>query len=90
MCYTCFMEIVDGGSYEEQREYDTIEQVIENLEQELNLIQTEMEQCGSDYVKLQTLTDRQQETSARLEERMERWAELTEMAETMQKHGGNQ
>lgn len=77
-------------SYKEQREYDTIEQVIENLEQELNLIQTEMEQCGSDYVKLQTLTDRQQETSARLEERMERWAELTEMAEAMQKHGGNQ
>ncbi|MFR4008615.1 MAG: ABC transporter C-terminal domain-containing protein [Christensenellales bacterium] len=64
--------------------------MIENLEQELNLIQTEMEQCGSDYVKLQTLTDRQQETSARLEERMERWAELTEMAEAMQKHGGNQ
>lgn len=77
-------------SYKEQREYDTIEQVIENLEQELILIQTEMEQCGSDYVKLQTLTDRQQETSARLEERMERWAELTEMAETMQKYGGNQ
>lgn len=77
-------------SYKEQREYDTIEQVIENLEQELNLIQTEMEQCGSDYVKLQTLTDRQQETSARLEERMERWAELTEMAEAMKKHGGNQ
>ena len=64
--------------------------MIENLEQELILIQTEMEQCGSDYVKLQTLTDRQQETSARLEERMERWAELTEMAEAMQKHGGNQ
>ena len=68
----------------------SLERLIENLEQELNLIQTEMEQCGSDYVKLQTLTDRQQETSARLEERMERWAELTEMAEAMQKHGGNQ
>jgi ATP-binding cassette subfamily F protein uup len=40
-----------------------------------------MEGCGSDYVRLQELTARQAELSARLEERTERWMYLTELKE---------
>ena len=41
----------------------------------------EQETCGSDYVKLQQLQDRQAELEAQLEEKTERWMYLTELKE---------
>ena len=40
-----------------------------------------MAACGSDYVKLQELTEEQAREKAALEEKMERWVYLTELAE---------
>ena len=40
-----------------------------------------MSACGSDYVRLQELTQRQDELNARLEERTERWMYLNELKE---------
>lgn len=68
-------------TFKEQREYDTIEADIAALEDRVSALEGEMTACGSDYVKLQELTQAQEEAKAALEEKMERWLYLTDLAE---------
>ena len=68
-------------TFKEQREYDTIEADIAALEEAIAAREGEMTACGSDYVKLQELTQAQEEAKAALEEKMERWLYLTDLAE---------
>ena len=68
-------------SYKEQREYGTIEADIAALEGELAAVRAAQEEKASDYVALQDLQARQEELEARLEEKMERWLYLTDLAE---------
>ena len=68
-------------TFKEQREFDTIEEDIAALEDRLGQLEGEMSASGSDYVKLQELTDEQSEVSALLEEKMDRWVYLTDLAE---------
>ena len=68
-------------SYKEQKEFDTIEDDIADLEQKLADLDTQMAACGSDYVKLQDLTKEQDAAKAALDEKMERWMYLTDLAE---------
>lgn len=70
-------------SYHEQREYDTIEQEIETLEKDLEEVNQQIESAGSDYLRLQELTEQQQALEMQIEQKMDRWAELEEMAEHM-------
>ena len=68
-------------TYKEQREFDTIEDDIAALETSIGALEAQMAACGSDYVKLQELTEEQAREKAALEEKMERWVYLTELAE---------
>ena len=68
-------------SYKEQKEFDTIEDDIAALEQKIADLDTQMAACGSDYVKLQNLTKEQDAAKAALDEKMERWMYLTDLAE---------
>ena len=68
-------------TFKEQREFDTIEEDIAALEDRLGQLEGEMSAAGSDYVKLQELTDEQSEVSALLEEKIDRWVYLTDLAE---------
>ena len=68
-------------TFKEQREFDTIEADIAALEDRLDQLEGEMSAAGSDYVKLQELTDEQGRVSAMLEEKMDRWVYLTDLAE---------
>lgn len=68
-------------TFKEQREYDTIEADIAALEDQVASLEREMTACGSDYVKLQELTQAQEEAKTALEEKMERWLYLTDLAE---------
>ena len=68
-------------TFKEQREFETIEDDIAALENRLSELDGEMSAAGSDYVKLQELTEEQTALNARLEERMERWVYLTDLAE---------
>ena len=68
-------------TFKEQREYDTIEADIAALEARIAQREGEMLACGSDYGKLQELTKDQQADQAALEEKMERWLYLTDLAE---------
>lgn len=68
-------------SYKEEREFATIDSEIANLEEEIESCCQEQEFCGSDYVKLQKLQERQNELENQLELKMERWVYLTELKE---------
>lgn len=67
-------------TYKEQKEYEVIEDEIEKLEARLEEIDLEMEKSASDFVKLNELTKEKTETEKLLEEKMDRWAYLEELA----------
>ena len=68
-------------TYKEQREFETIEGDIAELEQQIADCEAAQSACGSDYVKLQELTERQTALEAALEEKMDRWVYLTDLKE---------
>lgn len=68
-------------TFQEQREFDTIDADLATLEKELSDAEKQMTACGSDYVKLQELTARQEQLKIRLEEKTERWVYLNERKE---------
>ena len=70
-------------AFNEQKEFDTIEEDITALEERLSAIDDEMGQNGSDFVKLRELTEEKEEKEALLDEKMERWEYLTEIFEEM-------
>ena len=68
-------------SYNEQREFDMIDSAIADLEQQLAACKQEQEACGSDYVRLQALTDEQERLTAELDAKTERWVYLNDLKE---------
>ena len=72
-------------SFKEQREYDTIDDDIAALEQEIADTDALIMKNTSDYVKLQELTEKKTELETALEEKMERWVYLTDLAERIEK-----
>ncbi|MBA9086310.1 ATP-binding cassette subfamily F protein uup [Fontibacillus solani] len=72
-------------SYNEQREYEAIDGLVEAAEQRLSGIADAMEAAVSDAVRLQELMKEQQEAEAELERLMDRWAYLNELAEKIEK-----
>ncbi len=68
-------------SYKEEREFAVIDDEIAALEESIAQCQEEQNTCGSDYVKLQTLQEKQAELESQLEHKMERWVYLTELKE---------
>ena len=72
-------------SFKEQREYDTIDDDIEKLEQDIVDTEKEIASNTSDYVKLQELSDRKELLEQELSEKMERWVYLNDLAERIAK-----
>ncbi|MBF8982075.1 ABC-F family ATP-binding cassette domain-containing protein [Lutibacter sp. B2] len=68
-------------TFKEQREYEQIDGQIEELENKLEELGTKINECTSDFEKLQSLTDQQNKAEQELEEKMQRWAYLNEIAE---------
>lgn len=68
-------------SYKEQREYDTIESEVSELEDKISNLEKEIESNATDFVKLGELTKEKEQAEALLEEKMDRWVYLEELAE---------
>ena len=66
-------------SYQEQKDWETIEDTIADLESQLESIEDEMSKCATDFVQLNELAQKKTEVENSLEERMERWRFLTEL-----------
>lgn len=68
-------------SYNEQREFATIEDDIEAVESRLEAITEELNETGSDFEKAQKLMEEETSLNERLEYLIERWTYLTELSE---------
>lgn len=68
-------------SYKEQREYESIEDEIAVLEEKIEKLENAMAENASDFVKLNELAKDKEGAEQLLEEKMERWMYLQELAE---------
>ena len=68
-------------SYKEQREFETIDDDIAALEKQIAQVQAEQAAKATDYVALQEIQEKQSQLEAALEEKMERWVYLNDLAE---------
>lgn len=72
-------------SYKEQKEWEGIEDKIMQLEEDISNIQQEITNAGSDFAKVQPLYEKEQSLTTELEQTMERWEELSELVEQIEK-----
>ncbi len=75
-------------SFKEQREFDTIDRDIADLEARLAACEGEIAANVSDYVKLQALAEQKQALEAELEHKTERWVYLNDLAERIEAERG--
>ena len=74
-------------SYKEQREYETIDADIAAQEEKLESVERQIEANATNSVKLKELMEEQERTNALLEEKMERWVYLNDLAEKIAEQG---
>ncbi|ACF14313.1 ABC transporter-related protein [Chloroherpeton thalassium ATCC 35110] len=67
-------------SYKEKRELEQLEKDIAAAEERQSEIETALGEVGSDFEKMQALTEELHQLTETLEQKMERWAELAELA----------
>jgi len=75
-------------TYQEQKDWDVIESEIETLEEKIADTEVRIEKAASDFVKLRELMAEKDKLEAKLEERMERWMYLQELAERIAAENG--
>lgn len=68
-------------SYKEQKEYETIDADIAALEEKLTALEADIAGAATDYSRLTALMEQKEQTEAALEEKMERWVYLNDLAE---------
>ncbi len=68
-------------TYQEQKEYETIDEDIAQLEERIETVEQEMATVASQYTKLQELAEEKESLEKQLEEKMERWVYLNDLAE---------
>jgi len=71
-------------SYKEQREYETIDDDIAKLEETIEKLDREMVKNATNSVKLSELMKEKEETQTALEEKMDRWVYLNDLAEQIE------
>lgn len=67
-------------TYQEQRDYETIESEIAALEEKIDLLEKEMATVSTDFVKLNQIVTEKEVAEKLLEEKMERWMYLEDLA----------
>ncbi len=68
-------------TYKEQKEYETIDDDIAALESDIERIDSKMTECATDYGKLNDLSKEKAEKEKQLDEKMDRWVYLNDLAE---------
>ena len=74
-------------SYKEQREYETIDGAIQELEEEMERLDREIAANATNSMRLSQLMEEKEQQEAKLEEKMERWVYLQELAEKIMETG---
>lgn len=68
-------------TWQEQKDYETIETVIAGIEEKIAGLEKQIELSATDFVKLNKLTQEKEEQEALLEEKMERFLYLSDLAD---------
>lgn len=71
-------------TYSEQKEYETIEDEIANLEARLLKCEEQINEAATQYARLAELAAKKEKLAAALSERMDRWVYLSELAERIE------
>ena len=66
-------------TYQEQKEFESIDDIIMNLEEKLENLDLEMEKFATDFIKLNNLVNEKENTESLLEEKMDRWMYLEDL-----------
>ena len=74
-------------TFQEQRDYETIEQTVAELEGTLKELEEKIAAAATDYALLESLIKEKEATEALLEEKMERWMYLEELKEKIAEQG---
>lgn len=71
-------------TYQEQKDFDTIDEVIAGLEAKIEEAEQAIAKASTDYTKLNELMKQKEELEKTLEEKMERWVFLNDLAEQIE------
>ena len=71
-------------TFSEQKEFETIDDDIASLEEQLTELDEELIQYATDYVKLQEIMDRKTVIEEKLNHKYERWEYLNQLAEEIE------
>lgn len=69
-------------SYNEQKEWEVIEEEIMELEKGIEILAEQIASAGSNFAKVQESFDKQKQTEQELEVKMERWEQLSLLIES--------
>lgn len=75
-------------TYKEQREYETIDDDIATLEAKIEKLDEEIMKNATNSGKLNELTKEKEAAETQLDEKMERWVYLNDLAEKIEAQGG--
>jgi len=70
-------------TYQEQKEWDSIESDIENLESEIESLNEKLLEVGSNFEDAYKLSKEIEEKEGQLENKMERWSVLSDLVESL-------
>ncbi len=76
-------------TYKEQQEFDTIDGEIAALEEKIAALDQQMEANATNSVKLRELMEEQEQAQQQLEEKMDRWVYLNDLAEQIESQNRN-
>jgi ABC transport system ATP-binding/permease protein len=71
-------------TYQEQKEYDTIDEQIAKLEEQIEETDRAISEAATNYSRLNELMKKKEELEKLLEEKMERWVYLNDLAELIE------
>ena len=71
-------------SYKEQKEFETIDEDIEKLEDKIANLEKEISKCATDFIKLNEFMQEKEKTEEELSDKMERWVYLNDLAEKIE------
>lgn len=76
-------------SYQEQKEFDEIDGVIEKIEEKLAKLETDIESNANNYGKLRELMEEKEQVEELLDAKMERWVYLNNLSEQIEAEKNN-
>jgi ATP-binding cassette subfamily F protein uup len=76
-------------SYNEQREFDTIDEDIEKLEDKIASLEEDTSKYATDFTKLQEIMDEKTKLENELQVKYERWEYLNNLAEEIANWSNN-